>query len=258
LRFRPAVAAAERSVSSVEGVQVRSAIPRRVLVLIVSLPPITGGCAAFEEIGADRMSLVATEQLCAWQWNPVSGWQMRRELARRGEACDTEAAPPTDLAATEGRAAPGPTPAPRPPDTVDLSGAPSPQEPAESVLPPPGERPVAAPPATTAPLVTPACAERVIRRGGGGGDGASSGPAGRAVAFRNRCAYPIRVLYASRRDGALSSLTGMIPPGELSAESPVEDGFDHPGYVVCSYATAPPDAPCRLGRGGAGNAPAPG
>lgn len=193
------------------------------------------------------MTLVTTEQLCAWQWNPVSGWQMRRELARRGETCDAEAAGPGDQAAAEDRAAPPPIQQPHPPDTVDLSGAPSSPEPSDPT-PPPSEGPTAALPAA-APLVTPACAERVIRRGGTG-DGATDGPARRAVAFRNRCEFPIRVLYASRRDGLLTSLTGMIAPGELSAASPIEDGFENPGYVVCSYAAARTDAACRLGRSG--------
>ncbi len=68
----------------------------------------------------------------------------------------------------------------------------------------------------------------------------------RAVAFRNRCDFPIRVLYAASASGRLASLTGLLQPGESSGFVRVEDGFDQPGYVVCSYAAVPASRACRL------------
>ncbi len=71
-------------------------------------------------------------------------------------------------------------------------------------------------------------------------------PGTRAVAFRNRCDFPIRVLYAASASGRLASLTGLLQPGESSGFVRVEDGFDQPGYVVCSYAAVPASRACRL------------
>lgn len=128
----------------------------------------------------------------------------------------------------------------------------APPLPAPAADTPPSRTAAAAPLGTTAavtaaPLTTPACAERLLRRGEAGGVESSR----RMVAFRNRCDHPIRVLYADRPNGTLTELTPLLRPGESSEAARIQDGFDHPGYVVCSYRTAPEGAACRLD-GGAG------
>jgi len=72
----------------------------------------------------------------------------------------------------------------------------------------------------------------------------------RVVAFRNSCGFPIRVLYATRANGRPSELTEMLRPGETSNFVRIEEGFDRPGYVVCSYERVPASSACRLDRGG--------
>ena len=65
--------------------------------------------------------------------------------------------------------------------------------------------------------------------------------------FTNRCAFPIRVLYAADRSKLLSRSTDLLQPGEQTGFARIEDALDLPGYVVCSYARAPASAPCRVG-----------
>lgn len=190
-----------------------------------------GACAELDRIGAARMQEVPTAQLCEWRGNPISGGQMRRELARRGEDCGlsrpvlAEAPPP--LAEPEPGLEPRPEPAPLP-EPVAL-----PAEPEAADRQAPRPEPVA-------PLVTPACAERILRR--------STGDAApHAVSFTNRCDFPIKVLYAADRSKTLSQSTDLLRPGEQTDFARIADGLDLPGYVVCSYASAPASAPCRIG-----------
>lgn len=101
-----------------------------------------------------------------------------------------------------------------------------------------------------APLVAPGCAERIVRHG----DDASvesvhqDGERHRSVAFRNRCGFPIRVLYAVRANGRLTELTERLAVDETSKFTKIEDGLDQPGYVVCSYEAVPASYACRYGR----------
>ena len=191
------------------------------LAALLGLALPLGACAELDRIGAARMQEVPTAQLCEWRGNPISGGQMRRELARRGEDCGpprpvlAEAAPPL--------AEPAPVP-----------------EPAPMALPAEPEAVEAPRPEPVAPLVTPACAERVMR--GGAGEAAP-----RAVSFANRCDFPIRVLYAADRSKTLSQSTDLLRPGEQTGFARIGDGLDLPGYVVCSYASAPASALCRIG-----------
>jgi hypothetical protein len=69
----------------------------------------------------------------------------------------------------------------------------------------------------------------------------------RVVRFTNRCAFPIRVLYAADRSKLLSRSTDLLQPGEQTGFARIEDALDLPGYVVCSYARTPASAPCRVG-----------
>ncbi|MBL6081517.1 hypothetical protein JMJ56_26355 [Belnapia sp. T18] len=187
------------------------------LGLVLSL----AACAALDRIGGDRMQQVPTAQLCTWRDNPVSGGQMRRELARRGEECGE----PRPVLAE----APPTVRQPEPPQAAV-------EQPAADPVPDvaPGPEPVAT-------LVTPACAARDLRRGGEGE------PKQRAVRFTNRCDFPVKVLYAADRSKLLSRETGLLRPGEDSGFARIEDGLDLPGYVVCSYARAPASSPCRVG-----------
>jgi hypothetical protein len=103
---------------------------------------------------------------------------------------------------------------------------------------------------SAAPLVSPGCAARSVAAPGGG-DGQAAAAAGRwAVAFRNTCGFPIRVLYAQRQGGGLTGATALLRPGETSPPAPIEDGLRQPGYVVCSYEAVPEGTPCRLAGGG--------
>lgn len=101
-----------------------------------------------------------------------------------------------------------------------------------------------------APLVAPGCAERIVRHG----DDASAqsvhqdGERRRSVAFRNRCGFPIRVLYAERTIGRFTGLTERLDVGETSKFTKIEDGLDQPGYVVCGYEAVPASYACRFGR----------
>jgi hypothetical protein len=115
---------------------------------------------------------------------------------------------------------------------------------------PPTVRPAPAP--TRAPLVASGCEQRIVRQGGSGAaneDGDQGAERRRSVAFHNRCDFPVRVLYAVRSDGRLTELTEMLGVGETSNFTRIEDGYDRPGYVVCSYGSVPASYPCRLGRG---------
>jgi hypothetical protein len=211
--------------------------------MLLGLASSLGACAAVDQLGAGRMRDVPTEQLCEWRGNPISGRQMMRELARRGEAC----APPGTIPAQTASAA---MPASRP-DEITPIPAPTealPKPPAEASPPeheaeevqPQGRMEASMP---IAPLVTSACAERVIRRGGE----AAASPKLRAVSFTNRCGFPIKVLYAGDRSKILSHTTALVQPGEQTGFARIEDDFDLPGYVVCSYANAQPSVPCRIG-----------
>jgi hypothetical protein len=135
--------------------------------------------------------------------------------------------------------------APPPPAATPVPAAPAPPRPSAaqvaaaavpSPAPPPAPPPAQPAASGAAPFVTPACAAREVRQE----DGRST------VAFRNTCAFPVRVLYAQRPDGALGAATGLLRPGETSPPAPLEAGFRQPGYVVCSYQSAPESAPCRL------------
>lgn len=70
----------------------------------------------------------------------------------------------------------------------------------------------------------------------------------RSVAFRNRCGFPIRVLYAVRANGRLTEATEMLDVGETSKSTEIENGLNQPGYVVCSYEAVPASYACRFGR----------
>jgi len=102
--------------------------------------------------------------------------------------------------------------------------------------------------------VASSCAQRIVKHGDGD-DGAAAEDANqdaerrRSVAFRNRCSFPIRVLHAVRPNGQLTELTEMLGVGETSKFTRIEDGFDRPGYVVCSYEGVPASSACRVGRG---------
>ncbi len=131
------------------------------------------------------------------------------------------------------------------------SSAPAPTPNAETQTRPPS-RPAAPP--TRAPLVASSCAQRIVRHGDGDGGAATEGgdqgsERRRSVAFHNRCGFPIRVLHAVRSDGRPTEVTEMLGVGETSNFTRIEDGYDRPGYVVCSYESVPASYPCRLGRG---------
>ncbi|WP_043361145.1 hypothetical protein [Belnapia sp. F-4-1] len=191
------------------------------VLLGLALP--LGACAALDRIGGERMQQVPTAQLCTWRDNPVSGGQMRRELARRGEECDER----RPILAEALAAVRQPEPEAPQAATEPLVADPVPE---------------AAPaPEPVAPLVTPACAARDLRRGGEGE------PKQRAVRFTNRCDFPVKVLFATDRSKLLSQETGLLRPGEDTGFARIEDGLDLPGYVVCSYARAPASSPCRVG-----------
>jgi hypothetical protein len=215
-------------------------LPHVVALLGLALP--FGACAELDRLGSERMREVPTAQLCEWRGNPISGGQMRRELARRGEPCgDTQpalaAAPelPAPMPAAPMLAPPVPAaPVPAAPEPLPQEPLPVQQEAAEPPVPQPD---------LAAPLVTPACAERDLRRGGEAGGDATQ----RAVRFTNRCAFPIRVLYAADRSKLLSRSTDLLQPGEQTGFARIEDALDLPGYVVCSYARTPASAPCRVG-----------
>lgn len=221
-------------------------LPRVVALLGLALP--FGACAELDRLGSERMREVPTAQLCEWRGNPISGGQMRWELARRGEQCGdrqpalaaAEPAPAAPMPAAPMLAAPVPA-APVPAAPVPAAPEPLPQEPLP--VQQEAEEPAVPQPDLAAPLVTPACAERDLRRGGeAGADGMQ-----RAVRFTNRCAFPIRVLYAADRSKLLSRSTDLLQPGEQTGFARIEDALDLPGYVVCSYARAPASAPCRVG-----------
>lgn len=208
--------------------------------LLAALPGLAlalGACTELDQLGAERMREVPTAQLCQWRGNPISGGQMRRELARRGEDCG----PPQPVLADA-----APTSPPELPPPAPVIAEPAPAE-APDPVPPPAEaedrpetRPETRPeplPEPGAPLVTPACAERALRRG----------EAGPEVNFVNRCDFPIKVLYAADRSKALTTLTGLLRPGGEAGFAPLGADLDLPGYVVCSYAEAPASAPCRIG-----------
>jgi hypothetical protein len=253
--------------------------PSRVAALLGLVLPL-GACAVLDQVGAERMREVPTAQLCTWRGNPISGGQMRRELARRGEDCG-EARPVLAAAAPApaptGPASPEPEPAAAPEAQPVVPREAQPVVPGEARPVTPTEvRPVTsreaqplvpaeAPPVASAgaepvkpmearpvvpaeaepvaPLVTPACAERDLRRGGeAGGE-----PRQRAIRFTNRCDFPIKVLYAADRSKLLSHETGLLRPGEQTGFARIEDALDLPGYVVCSYARAPASVPCRIG-----------
>lgn len=216
--------------------------------LLAALPGLAlalGACTELDRLGADRMQDVPTAQLCQWRGNPISGRQMRRELARRGEECG----PPQPVLADAAPAAmPAPVPeAPAP--VIPVPVIPAPVTELDPVAPPAeaaaADRPEARPepqpdPELGAPLVTPACAERALRRG-------EAGPEAHEVNFVNRCDFPIKVLYAADRSKALTTMTGLLRPGEAAGFARLGAEVDLPGYVVCSYADAPPTAPCRIG-----------
>jgi hypothetical protein len=158
-----------------------------------------------------------------------------------GGMAETEAPPPVapPVVASPSPAAPPPAAA----GEAAPAAAPQPQPPSPPSSAPRGTAVAAAGP-TVAPLVTPGCAERRLRRGAeAGGEGAD--PARRAVVFRNTCAFPIRVRFAARPGASLSEVTDVLRPGETSAPARLADGFDHPGYVVCSYASVSERALCR-------------
>jgi hypothetical protein len=137
---------------------------------------------------------------------------------------------------------PEPALAPSPPPPRAAAVEPAPQPPSSPSSS--SRTAVAAAGPAVAPLVTPGCAERRLRRGAeAGGEGAD--PARRAVVFRNTCAFPIRVRFAARPGASLSEVTELLRPGETSAPARLADGFDHPGYVVCSYASVFEHALCR-------------
>lgn len=137
---------------------------------------------------------------------------------------------------------PEPALAPSPPPPRAAAVEPAPQPPSSPSSS--SRTAVAAAGPAVAPLVTPGCAERRLRRGAeAGGEGAD--PARRAVVFRNTCAFPIRVRFAARPGASLSEVTELLRPGETSAPARLADGFDHPGYVVCSYASVFERALCR-------------
>jgi len=216
--------------------------------LLAALPGLAlalGACTELDRLGAERMQDVPTAQLCQWRGNPISGGQMQRELARRGEDCG-----PRQPVLADAAPAPMPAPVPLPEAAAPAPVIPVPVIPAPVAEPgpvtPPAEadavaRPEARPePQLGAPLVTPACAERVLRRG-------EAGPEALEVNFVNRCDFPIKVLYAADRSKALTTMTGLLRPGEEAGFARLGVDLDLPGYVVCSYAEAPASAPCRIG-----------
>lgn len=258
---------------AVRGVPVMRLHAAAILVLGSAL----AACASAP--GAGQRVADSIEDLCLRRDNPVYGREAIRELARIGADCTPYEEPfrsggrlaaaspePPSLGAPVA-ALPSP---PSPPDFGEAGAAVSfprlSDSPAEaewtpgapaSVLPPTAQ-PAVAPTATAiapeptgnAPFAEPACAERLLRRGpDAGGATAEAGTADanhRAVSFRNRCDFPIRVLFASRPDGSMSEVTDLLGPGEAAGFVRIQDGFDQPGYVVCSYQSAPESAPCRL------------
>lgn len=121
-----------------------------------------------------------------------------------------------------------------PPPTVSHTGP----LPAQSVL-------------HTAPLVAPACAQRIVRSDNDQTlfeSGDLDPQRQLVVAFRNSCHFPIRVLYETRPNGWFTESTALLQPGEASNFVGIENGFDRPGYVVCSYEKVPPSSACRLDR----------
>ncbi len=214
--------------------------PRYRILVLLGLASSLGACATIDQLGAARMRDVPTGQLCEWRGNPISGRQMTRELARRGETC---AAPGTIPAQAASAAMPTSRPdeiAPAPAEARPIPAAETipPGHEAEG-LQPQGRMEASMP---IAPLVTSACAERAIRRGGE----AAASPTLRAVSFTNRCGFPIKVLYAGDRSKILSQTTVLLQPGEQTDFARIEDDFDLPGYVVCSYANAQLSVPCRI------------
>ena len=219
---------------------------RRVAVILFLVSSLAG-CAAFEHMGAEQMRAVATDNLCYWRGNPISGQQMKRELARRGEDCTPHSKGPL----AEPPVALMPLPSNGPPDvarpSIPTTTAVQAEQEAANARRTEAHTSPGAAPTRSAPLVTSACAERMVRRGGE----EALRPQTRTVMFSNRCDFPIKVLYASDSSKNLSVLTELLQPGQASKVARLEDGFDFPGYVVCSYAASPVSLPCRVSsRGG--------
>jgi len=248
----------------------------RVLTVLGLVGPLMA-CTPYFAVTSEDLRTAGNEELCGRRGNLLTGGLIQRELAWRGETCAAydasdedrpwfdpaglfasrrEPSPPVAYGALETTPSvtldPPPPPPPAaylsppwaatgadpqpPPPSADLSPA---AVPAPAAPPPPAaDRPAAAA-AAVAPLVSPGCAERTILRGAG------EETRRRAVSFRNRCDFPIRVRYAARSDGRLTEVSPRLGPGETSPPARIEDGFDFPGYAVCSYRSAPESALCR-------------
>jgi hypothetical protein len=255
-----------------------------VVLRLVSIATLGAACHPLHLADEATLARLGDEELCGRRSNLLNGPLMLNELARRGVDCGPhdEAAlrrgfhlsflaptPPSAPGPTAAGSAESPAAAAAPPpDRVadDESGGeatpPGPIEASPAQPPPPPDPPAPArhpaaaaarpPPvaAAAAPLVSPACAARSVRTDEDD-EGRAALPPGRwAVTFRNACRFPIRVLYAQRPDGGLTGVTELLRPGESSAPAPIENGFRHPGSVVCSYEAAPEDTPCRLSGNG--------
>jgi hypothetical protein len=247
-------------------------------LLLAGALPVAGalpGCSPYYRKVTERLDTASAEELCGRRANLVTGAPIRRELALRGEDCaledaearrgawfglgrlfesEEEPAPPVAYGALQTRPSvaldpPPPPPAPAvpaapwatgtepPPAAAAEPPAPEPPAPEPARGPTPPTRTAAA--ATVAPLVTPGCVERSVARGEG------TEASRRAVSFRNRCDFPIRVRYAARSDGRLTEVTEPIAPGATSRAATIEAGFDFPGFVVCGYREVPETALCR-------------
>jgi hypothetical protein len=246
-------------------------MPRRVAaaLLLAGALPVAGalpGCSPYYRKVTERLDTASAEELCGRRANLVTGPAIRHELALRGEDCafedaearrgawfglgrmfesEEEPAPPVAYGALPTRPSVALDPPPPPPAAAPWAtgtepppaAVPEPPAPEPAREPTPPTRTAAA--ATVAPLVTPGCAERSVARG----EGAEASR--RAVSFRNRCEFPIRVRYAARSDGRLTEVTEPIAPGGTSRAAPIEAGFDYPGFVVCGYREVPETALCR-------------
>ncbi len=231
---------------------------------------VLAACSPYHFVGAAVLAGLDDEELCGRRSNLLNGELMVRELARRGTDCApfdeaglrrgfhlsflSPAASPASVKppglpsvlepiAPEPIAPLLPEPDPVPADWTKV-GATGNTEALTTPQPSRGS-PAPAPRATaTAPAVTPACAQRSVQTGAD----EHVAPAVRhwTVAFRNTCGFPIRVRYAQRPAGSLTSVTELLRPGETSPPAPIASGFNQPGYFVCSYEAVPESTACQL------------
>ena len=204
-------------------------------------------CAPFDEAGLRRGFHIAFLTPRPAGAEPASS-STTPDQAIPEPAASAPASPSPAEVATErgGDPSAGGPPAPQPPASVaPASVAPTSVTPAGLAPADPLRRNgEPARPATAAPLVTSACAERSVRsnRAEPTDDAARQGEA----VFRNTCGFPVRVSYMQSPAGAFTGVTSVLRPGEASSPAPIQSGFDKPGYIVCSYETVPQTMPCRL------------